>query len=121
MKDYATIRSINNLEGEMSAKMLRKFCYILLFGFGAIELLAFVWVHVSYSSNLPTTPEKTNGHIHHMVVNHGYVVYGTDQEFRIYRWVENLQPFSIVCALAGIIIGFRYGDFKMAPGRKLNE
>jgi hypothetical protein len=105
----------------MSSKTLRKICYILLFGFGAIELLAFIWVHVSYSSNLPTTPDKVSGHIHQVIVNHGFVAYATDREFRIYRWIENLQPFSIVCALAAIILGFRYGDFKMAPGRKLNE
>jgi type IV secretory pathway TraG/TraD family ATPase VirD4 len=100
---------------------LRKAFYILLFGCFALELIAFVGIHVSYSSNLPTRMDETSGHIYQMVVNHGFVVYGTDTEFRAFRWVENLQPFAIACALVAVIIGLRYGDFKMAPGRKLNE
>lgn len=47
----------------------------------------------SFYSSLP----EKGGHTIRMVVNHGQVVYGTDREFRILRWVENLQPFAIVC------------------------
>ena len=102
-------------------KKLRKILYVLLFAGFALEVIAGVWVHLSYSSNLPTTPDEKSGHVCRMVVNHGFVVYGTDREFRIYRWVENLQPFAIVCFLIAVIVGLRFGDFKMAPGRKLKQ
>jgi hypothetical protein len=65
--------------------------------------------------------DDNTGHTYRMVVNHGFVVYGTNREFRVYRWVENLQPFAIVCFFIAVIVGLKYGDFKMAPGRKLNE
>ena len=102
-------------------KTVRRILYILLFAGFALEVIASVWVHLSYSSNLPTAPDEKSGHICRMVVNHGFVVYGTNREFRINRWVDNLQPFAIVCFLAAVIVGLRSGDFKMAPGRKLNE
>ena len=106
---------------ETHVKTLRKVLYALLFGCFVTELIAGVWVHLSYSSNLPTTPNESSGHIYRMVVNHGFVVYGSDVQFRAYRWVENLQPFAIVCFLVALIVGLRYGDFKWAPGRKPNE
>jgi hypothetical protein len=102
-------------------KLLRKILYALLLGCFALELVALIWVHLSYSSNLPTVPDEKGGHINRIVVNHGQVVYGTDREFRILRWVENLQPFAIVCFVMFLIVGLRSGDIKMAPGRKLNE
>ena len=102
-------------------KTLRKIFYILLFGCFVIELIAIVGIHISYSSDLPTKMDEISGHTYQMTVNHGQVVYGTEREFRVYRWVENLQPFGIVCALVAVIVGLRYGDFKIRPGRKLNE
>jgi hypothetical protein len=102
-------------------KLLRKILYGLLFGCFALFIIAEVWLQLSYSSNLPTIPDEKSGHIYRMVVNHGFVVYGSEQEFRVFRWVENLWPFAIVCFLVAVIVGLRSGDFKIAPGRKLNE
>lgn len=104
----------------MRMKALRKILYVLLFGCFAMSVIALVWVHLSYSSKLPPRPDHS-GHIYRMVVNHGFVVYGSDREFRIYRWAENSLPLAIVCFLIAMVVGLRYGDFKIAPGRKLNE
>jgi hypothetical protein len=102
-------------------KTLRKIIYALLLGCFASWVIAFAWLHLSYSSNLPTVPDEKSGHIYRMVVNHGFVVYGSEQELRILRWVENSQPFAIVCFLTAAIVGLRSGDIKIARGRKLNE
>jgi hypothetical protein len=100
---------------------LRKILYALLLGCFILWVIAFAWLHLSYSSNLPTTPDEKSGHIYRMVVNHGFVVYGSEREFRILRWVENSQTYAIVCFLTAAIVGLRSGDFKIARGRKLNE
>jgi hypothetical protein len=102
-------------------KLLRKILYALLLGCFLLSVIAEVWLHLSYSSNLPTIPDEKSGHIYRMVVNHGFVVYGSERDFRVFRWVENSQPFAIVCFLVAVIVGLRSGDFKIAPGRKLNE
>lgn len=102
-------------------KKLRKIIYALLLGYCASWVIAFTWLHLSYSSNLSTVPDEKSGHIYRMVVNHGFVVYGSEREYRILRWVENSQPFALVCGLITFIVGLRYGDIKMGPGRKLNE
>jgi len=102
-------------------KKLRKIIYGLLLGCFALSVIASVWLHLSYSSNLPTIPDEKSGHIYRMVVNHGFVVYGTEREFRVLRWVEYSQPFAILCFLIVFIVGLRTGDIKIGAGRKLNE
>ena len=102
-------------------KLLRKILYGLLMGCFAASVVASVWLHLSYSSNLPIAPDEKSGHTYRMVVNHGFVVYGSEREFRVFRWVENTQPFAIVCFLVTFILALRYGDIKIGSGRKLNE
>ncbi|MES1181047.1 MAG: hypothetical protein ABUL66_04205 [Verrucomicrobiota bacterium] len=87
----------------------------------AMWIIAYAWLHVSYSSNLPKMPDEKTGRIYRMVVNHGFVVYGSEREVRVLRNVENFQPIAIVCFLIVVTTGFLSGDFKIAPGRKLNE
>jgi hypothetical protein len=102
-------------------KTSRKILYILFFGFFAMELIASIGIELCYSSNLPTLQDEKSGHTYRMAVNHGVVVYGTDREFRAYRWIDNLQPFAVVGAFVVLIVGLRFGDIKMRPGRRLNE
>jgi hypothetical protein len=113
--------SFGSLDGKPQMKLLRKILYGLLMGFCSAVVVAFIWIHLSYSSNLPTAPDEKSGHIYRMVVNHGFVVYGSEREFRVFRWVENLWPFAIVCGLITFIVALRYGDIKIGPGRKWNE
>jgi hypothetical protein len=109
------------LDGKTRMIKLRKIIYAPLLGCFALWAIAFAWLHLSYSSNLPAIPDEKSGHIYRMVVNHGFVIYGSEREFRILRWVENSQPFAIVCFFIVLIVGLRSGDIKMAAGRKLNE
>jgi len=98
----------------------RKILYALLLGLFSMQIIAAAWLHVSYSSNLPKMPDEKTGRIYRMVVNHGFVVYGSEREVRNLRMVENSQPIAIVCFLI-VGTGLLSGDFKTAPGRKLNE
>jgi hypothetical protein len=118
---FGPARLHSALGAETFLKTFRKTIYALFLGFFAMELIAGVGVHLCYSSNLPTVQDDKSGHVHRMVVNHGFVVYGTNREFRAYRWIENLQPFAVVGGFVVLILGLRFGDFKWAPGRKPNE
>lgn len=108
------------LDGKAQMKKLRKIIYGLLLGCFLSWVIVSVCLHLSYSSNLPTISDDKSGHIYRMVVNHGFVVYGTEREFRILGWVENSQPFAMLCFAVVFIVGLLTGDMKIA-GRKLNE
>jgi hypothetical protein len=84
---------------------------LLLIGFAAL-LGFYCWIHVSYSSNLPNAPDVKAGRVYRMVVNHGFVCYGSERELRTLRWAENSQPFALVFALMAVIIGVRYGHIQ---------
>jgi hypothetical protein len=100
-------------------KTIRKTIIALVFG-GVLTWVVFAcWIHVSYASNLPETLDVKSGRIHRMVVNHGFVRYGSERELRRLRWMDNSASFVIVCFLMAIIIGIRYGDFHIRQtGRK---
>jgi hypothetical protein len=70
----------------------------------AVWLSAACWVHLSYSRNLPSNPDERVGRIYRMTVNHGYVRYGTEREFRIRQAVDDFLPVvGTIFALAGLI------------------
>ena len=102
-------------------KTFRKILYSFFLGFFVVALIASAVVQLGYSSNLPPQQDENSGHVYRIVVNHGSVVYGTDREFRAYRWVDNLQPVAVVGAFVVLILGLSFGDLKMRSGRKLNE
>jgi len=93
--------------------ILRKTIITLLLIAFAMLLGFYCWIHVSYSSNLPSAPDVKTGRIYRMVVNHGFVCYGSERELRSLRWAENSQPFALVFALMAFIIGVRYGHIKV--------
>jgi len=99
----------------------RKIIYALLLSIFAMQTIASVWLHFSYSSNLPKMPEEKSGRIYRMVVNHGFVVYGSEREFYIFQIVQNSQPIAVMCFLIFLMVGLRSGDVKIATGRKLNK
>lgn len=100
---------------------LRKTILALLLGVFLSGLIASVCIQVSYSSSLPKTPDEKTGQIYRMVVNHGFVVYGSARELHNFQIVEDSQPVAIFSFLFAAILGMSWGIFKIAPGRKLNE
>jgi len=90
---------------------------LLLSGFAA-WLVFSVWVHISYASNLPDAPDEKIGRIHKLVVNHGFVRYGTERELHRLLWAQNSQMIAIVLFLSAFILGIRWGIFHVRVGRK---
>jgi hypothetical protein len=100
---------------------LRKIIYILFFGYFFMSLIADVWLEGSYSSDLPKVPDAKTGHTYRMVVNHGFVVYGSEREFHNLRMVKNSLPIAAIFFMPAVIMGLMCGDFPIKPGRKINE
>jgi len=92
--------------------IIRKTIVILFLAGFVAWLLFFCWVHISYSSDLPQAPDEKTGHIYRMVVNHGFVCYGTEQELRILKWAENTQIIAGAFLLMAFILGVRFDVFK---------
>ena len=99
----------------------RKIIYALLLGIFFMQVIAAIWLDISYFSNLPKVPDEKTDRTYQVIVNHGSIRYGSEREVRVLRNVENFQPIAIVCFLIGVTVGLLSGDFKIAPGRKLNE
>jgi hypothetical protein len=98
----------------------RKAILALLLGCFAIWVFASAWIHHSYFVNLPKTPDEKNGRIYRMVVR-GSDRYGSEGEVHTLSVIENARPIAFLFFLIAVTVGFVSGDFKIAPGRKLNE
>jgi hypothetical protein len=85
---------------------------ILLLASFVAWVLFFCWIHLSYASNLPGAPDEKTGHVYRMVVNHGFVRYGTEQELQALRWAENSQIIAIASLVVAIILGVKFDVFK---------
>jgi hypothetical protein len=84
-------------------------------------VLFFCCIHLSYASNLPQVPDEKTGHIYRMVVNHGFVRYGTERELHTFRWAENSQIIAIAFLVIAIILGAKYDVFKKTKGSALEK
>ena len=100
---------------------LRKTILALLLGVFSLWVITTAWIHVSYSSSLPGAPDEKTGHIYRMVVNHGFVCYGSEREFQIFKAVEDFEPVAILLFLLAAVLGMSWGIFQIAKGRKPNE
>jgi len=70
-----------------------------------VVLLLMIGVEDNYSRRLPREPNVQDGHIFRMIVNHGFVVYGTEKEFRLLRFSRTLFSFEFIWfSIAGILI-----------------
>jgi hypothetical protein len=101
--------------------IFRRIIYVLFFGGFFISMIAAIWSEVSYCANLPTVSDQKTGRICRMVVNHGFVVYGSEREFFVLKAIRNSLLISGLCSLSAAVLGMVSGDFPVKPGRKLNE
>jgi len=93
---------------------------VLLGGF-ALWVIATIWLHLSYCANLPATPDVGGERVVKIVVNHGFGRYATKDEVQRFNTITGAFPIAAGCFLLAVGIGLKYGDMKIAPGRKLNE
>jgi hypothetical protein len=83
---------------------------LLLCGFFT-WLIYFTWVHLSYASHLPRSPNQQTGQTYRIVVNHGSVRYGTARNLRALEWAENSQLIAIAFAAIAMWLQMTYKDF----------
>jgi hypothetical protein len=98
----------------------RKVILALLLGCFGMWILASVWIHNSYFLNLPKMPDEKSERIYRMVIR-GSDHYGSERELHTLGFIENSRPIAFLCFLVAVTVGFVSSDFKIAPGRKLNE
>jgi hypothetical protein len=53
-----------------------------------------------------------------MVVNHGFVRYGTDREWHTLSWAENSFMIASAAFFSAVVLGFRWGNFHIRAGCK---
>jgi hypothetical protein len=100
---------------------IRKMFLGLIFGIFGLSVLSGVGIHLCYYSYLPATPDEKNGHTYRLVVNHGFIRYGTEREIHAFKIIEDFQLVAGLLFLLAIVLGMRWGIVKIASGRKLNE
>ena len=72
-----------------------------------------IGLQLYYYSNLPRTPDQKTGRIYQIVVNHGSIRYGSEQEIRVSQVVDNCQMPAIFLFVTAILIGLKYGHLKV--------
>ena len=98
---------------------IRRLILILLLGGFLAWVLFTAWVHISYASNLPEAPDAKAGRVYKMMVNHGFVRYGTERELHTLRWAENSFAIATAAFFSAVVLGLRWGIFHIRVGRKL--
>jgi hypothetical protein len=63
-----------------NSRFARKAAVAFLIAVFCAGLLSNVYIHLSYSANMPRNPEIASGRIFQVKVNHGTLVYVTQQE-----------------------------------------
>ena len=91
----------------------RKALLAVLFGSCLACVGIFVFIHLYYYSSLPTAPDETAGRTFKMEVNHGFVRYGSGQEFRVFRAIEEAFPLSAFPFLVALALGVKWGIFRV--------
>jgi hypothetical protein len=100
---------------------LRKTVFALLVSGIFAWLIPCVWIQLSYCSKLPEAPDEKTGHTYRMIVNHGFVRYGTERELHILKAADHAQGVAGLLFLSAVVLGLRWGMVKIAQGRRLNE
>ena len=75
-------------------------------------LLADVYVEISYSTSMPKSPQPETGRLKAISVNHGVIVYVTEEEFRRAHLIDHLLfYFGGWCGLAAGLLNYKYNVF----------
>jgi hypothetical protein len=86
-------------------------CFLFLLGLSTV-----ICLELYYSSNLPRVADKQEGFVYQMVVNHGFIVYGTKGEFRLLGVAREWLPVACICGLAAGVLNFKYKAFSLPCG-----
>ena len=63
-----------------------------------------ICLELHYASSLPKVSDIQTGHVYQMTVNHGFVVYGTREEFRLLTVARRCFPLAGACFVALFVL-----------------
>jgi hypothetical protein len=93
---------------------VRRTILALLLAIFAVSIAMVVWIDCSYYSNLPKAPDVETGRISKIIVMHGSVRYGTEQELHALETIHSIAlPLGAMCFVIAFIWGFLSGDFQI--------
>jgi TRAP-type C4-dicarboxylate transport system permease small subunit len=97
---------------------LRKAILILLLSLFLSCLVFCIWIHLSYSWYLPVSPDVKTGHVYPLVVNHGFLRYGTEQNMHIFNLIDKSLLVGMVAVGAAMWLNSKYNDFGSYASQK---
>jgi hypothetical protein len=87
-------------------------------GLLGIWVLVCGWIHLSYCDKLPKMPDERTGRIYRMTVNHGFVRYGSEREFRIKQAAENSIAIVGSLFVLAVLLRVTCGNGRLGADRK---
>lgn len=75
-------------------------------------LLAYVYVEISYSTSMPRSPQAETARVKAISVNHGVIVYVTEEELRRAHLIGHLFfYFGSWCGVGAGLLNYKYNAF----------
>jgi len=75
-------------------------------------LLGDVYVEISYSTSMPKSPQPETRRVKAISVNHGVIVYLTEEEFRRAHLIgHSFFYFGLWCGAAAGLLNYKYNIF----------
>lgn len=87
----------------------RKILIGALLGSSFAAFLLLACVECYYYSSLPGAPDENTGRVYKMLVNHGFVRYGSQAQRRIFQITKDIFPVAGLLFLTAIVLGLRWG------------
>ena len=92
--------------------MVKKFLIGRLSVIFFVTLLGEIYTQISYSTSMPKSPQPETGRLKAISVNHGAIVYVTEEEFRRAHLIDHLLfYFGGWCGLAAGLLNYKYNVF----------
>jgi len=92
--------------------MLKKLLIAGLLAISLATLLAYVYKEISYSTSMPKSPQPDTGRVRAISVNHGVIVYVTEEEFRRAHLIgHSFFYFGLWCGVAAGLLNYKYNVF----------
>jgi hypothetical protein len=85
--------------------LIKTFLSLALLAVFAASLLSSLYIHVSYASGMPHSPDPQGGRVFQMTVSHDTVVYVTSNEYHRADFILNKFFFAgALCLIAVLVI-----------------
>jgi hypothetical protein len=77
-----------------------------------------IWLDTCYFKDLPRTPDPQTQRVHRVVVSHGSVRYGTEEQIRRFALAQSFMPPAAFLFCVAVGLGLVWGDFRIGKTPK---